>query len=146
MIYAPVLHVNGDHPEGKPCVFLSISRFDDAAKKMLPEPWILRLSIATTLGKTSLSIFLFIEDGELSEIFIHQILLTLVFAGGWKFYSSRSHSDLNYCFRHNELDIPNITSPLMYEQIATRKSVPQLYEEKLIVSFLCTPPVIGHLD
>ena len=51
-------------------------------RKMLPEPWILRLSIATTLGRTSLSIFLFIEDGELSEIFIRRILLTLVFAGG----------------------------------------------------------------
>jgi len=37
--------------------------------------------------------------------------------------------------RHNELDIPSLTSPLMYEKIAARKSVPQLYEEKLAVSF-----------
>ena len=36
--------------------------------------------------------------------------------------------------RHNELDIPSLTSPLMYEKIAARKSVPQLYEEKLAVS------------
>ncbi|KAF8997053.1 dehydrogenase E1 and transketolase domain-containing protein 1 [Cyathus striatus] len=34
--------------------------------------------------------------------------------------------------RHNELDIPGITSPLMYEKIAARRSVPQLYEERLI--------------
>ncbi|KAF8877232.1 dehydrogenase E1 and transketolase domain-containing protein 1 [Gymnopilus junonius] len=33
---------------------------------------------------------------------------------------------------HNELDLPGITSPLMYEQIAARKSVPELYEQKLI--------------
>lgn len=36
-------------------------------------------------------------------------------------------------YRHNELDLPSITSPLMYEKIAARKSVPQLYEQKLIV-------------
>lgn len=35
--------------------------------------------------------------------------------------------------RHNELDLPGITSPLMYSKIAARKSVPQLYEHKLIV-------------
>ncbi|KIM37025.1 hypothetical protein M413DRAFT_448750 [Hebeloma cylindrosporum] len=33
---------------------------------------------------------------------------------------------------HNELDLPSITSPLMYQQIAARKSVPALYESKLI--------------
>ncbi|RDB26956.1 putative 2-oxoglutarate dehydrogenase E1 component DHKTD1, mitochondrial [Hypsizygus marmoreus] len=32
---------------------------------------------------------------------------------------------------HNELDLPGITSPLMYEKISARRSVPQLYEEKL---------------
>ncbi|KAG6816029.1 hypothetical protein H0H87_009275 [Tephrocybe sp. NHM501043] len=32
---------------------------------------------------------------------------------------------------HNELDLPSITSPLMYEQISARKSVPQIYEAKL---------------
>ena len=40
----------------------------------------------------------------------------------------------NFLCRHNELDLPGLTSPLMYEKIAARKSVPQLYEEKLIVS------------
>ncbi|KAF8873445.1 ribonucleotide reductase [Gymnopilus junonius] len=34
--------------------------------------------------------------------------------------------------KQNELDLPGITSPLMYKQIAARKSVPQLYEQKLI--------------
>ncbi|KAG6906841.1 hypothetical protein DXG01_011744 [Tephrocybe rancida] len=32
---------------------------------------------------------------------------------------------------HNELDLPSITSPLMYEKISARRSVPQIYEEKL---------------
>jgi probable 2-oxoglutarate dehydrogenase E1 component DHKTD1 len=40
----------------------------------------------------------------------------------------------NVSSRHNELDLPSITSPLMYQQIAARKSVPALYESKLIVS------------
>ena len=39
----------------------------------------------------------------------------------------------HFCRGHNELDLPGITSPLMYEKIAARKSVPQLYEEKLLV-------------
>jgi hypothetical protein len=34
---------------------------------------------------------------------------------------------------HNELDEPAFTQPRMYEKIRSRKSVPQLYEEKLIV-------------
>ena len=38
--------------------------------------------------------------------------------------------------RHNELDLSGITSPLMYEKIAARQSVPQLYEAKLIVGLL----------
>ncbi|KAJ7025371.1 dehydrogenase E1 and transketolase domain-containing protein 1 [Mycena alexandri] len=33
---------------------------------------------------------------------------------------------------HNELDLPNLTSPLMYEKISARRSVPQIYEEKLV--------------
>ncbi|KAI9594143.1 thiamine diphosphate-binding protein [Syncephalis fuscata] len=33
---------------------------------------------------------------------------------------------------HNELDEPGFTQPLMYETIRSRKSVPRLYEEKLI--------------
>ncbi|KAG6864116.1 hypothetical protein C0991_012381, partial [Blastosporella zonata] len=38
---------------------------------------------------------------------------------------------MDIAFRHNELDLPSITSPLMYEQISARRSVPQIYEEKL---------------
>ncbi|KAG1718674.1 thiamine diphosphate-binding protein [Suillus paluster] len=33
---------------------------------------------------------------------------------------------------HNELDEPAFTQPLMYEKIRSRKSVPRLYEDKLI--------------
>ncbi|KAK0189264.1 thiamine diphosphate-binding protein [Armillaria mellea] len=33
---------------------------------------------------------------------------------------------------HNELDLPNLTSPLMYDKIQSRLSVPQLYEQKLV--------------
>jgi probable 2-oxoglutarate dehydrogenase E1 component DHKTD1 len=39
------------------------------------------------------------------------------------------------CFRkygHNELDDPSFTNPLMYKKISGRKSVPDLYEEKLV--------------
>ncbi|KIY53250.1 dehydrogenase E1 and transketolase domain-containing protein 1 [Fistulina hepatica ATCC 64428] len=32
---------------------------------------------------------------------------------------------------HNELDLPDFTSPLMYDMINSRRSVPALYEEKL---------------
>jgi probable 2-oxoglutarate dehydrogenase E1 component DHKTD1 len=35
---------------------------------------------------------------------------------------------------HNELNIPGLTNPLMYEKITARRSVPQQYEDKLIVS------------
>ena len=44
------------------------------------------------------------------------------------------------CYRrwgHNELDEPAYTQPKMYEKIRARKSVPQLYEEKLLVSHRC---------
>ncbi|CAG8675994.1 14887_t:CDS:10, partial [Cetraspora pellucida] len=35
---------------------------------------------------------------------------------------------------HNELDEPAFTQPLMYNNIRSRKSVPKLYEEKLLVT------------
>ena len=34
---------------------------------------------------------------------------------------------------HNELDEPAFTQPLMYHHIRSRKSVPTLYEDKLVV-------------
>jgi probable 2-oxoglutarate dehydrogenase E1 component DHKTD1 len=45
--------------------------------------------------------------------------------------------------RHNELDIPNIINPLMYEKITARESVPRLFEQKLIVrcNFLPDEPL-----
>ena len=39
------------------------------------------------------------------------------------------------CFRkygHNELDDPSFTNPLMYQTINQRKSVPNLYREKIV--------------
>lgn len=61
------------------------------------------------------------------------------------------------CYRrwgHNELDLPNFTNPLMYEKIQTRRSVPQLYEQKLIADDVMTSEEIlslrtdykAHLD
>jgi len=42
--------------------------------------------------------------------------------------------DLLNLFRgHNELDEPAFTQPLMYQTIRSRKSVPTLYEENLLV-------------
>jgi probable 2-oxoglutarate dehydrogenase E1 component DHKTD1 len=40
---------------------------------------------------------------------------------------------------HNELDEPAFTQPLMYEKIRSRKSVPTLYEERLILDDVITP-------
>jgi len=37
---------------------------------------------------------------------------------------------------HNELDEPAFTQPLMYSKIRTRKSVPELYEDQLVVSLV----------
>ncbi|PFH44882.1 hypothetical protein AMATHDRAFT_165196 [Amanita thiersii Skay4041] len=78
MINAPVLHVNGDHPE-------------DVVKA---------LDIAF----------------RYRHYFRKDIIVDL----------------LVYRRCHNELDLPGITQPLMYEKISARQSVPQLYEQKLI--------------
>ena len=40
---------------------------------------------------------------------------------------------------HNELDLPGITQPIMYEKISARRSVPQLYEQKLMVNHFPNP-------
>ncbi|KAF8879401.1 dehydrogenase E1 and transketolase domain-containing protein 1 [Infundibulicybe gibba] len=78
MINAPVLHVNGDHPE-------------DVVRAM---------NIAF----------------RYRNYFRKDIIVDL----------------LVYRRCHNELDIPDITSPLMYKKITARRSVPQQYEDKLI--------------
>ncbi|KIK54180.1 hypothetical protein GYMLUDRAFT_48977 [Collybiopsis luxurians FD-317 M1] len=46
-------------------------------------------------------------------------------------------------FGHNELDLPSLTQPLMYEKISARRSVPQMYEEKLIADEALTPEDIN---
>ncbi|KXN83086.1 putative 2-oxoglutarate dehydrogenase E1 component DHKTD1, mitochondrial, partial [Leucoagaricus sp. SymC.cos] len=46
---------------------------------------------------------------------------------------------------HNELDLPGITSPIMYEKIATRKSVPELYEHKLLSEGTVTQEHIANV-
>ncbi|KAF8635350.1 hypothetical protein AX17_003941 [Amanita inopinata Kibby_2008] len=79
MINAPVLHVNGDHPE-------------DVVKAM---------DIAF----------------RYRHYFRKDIIVDLLVYRRWG---------------HNELDLPGITQPLMYEQISSRRSVPQLYEQKLM--------------
>ena len=48
---------------------------------------------------------------------------------------------------HNELDEPAFTQPLMYEKIRSRRSVPALYEERLIVRSLpCLPPPMPRAE
>ncbi|KAF8069209.1 dehydrogenase E1 and transketolase domain-containing protein 1 [Lyophyllum atratum] len=46
---------------------------------------------------------------------------------------------------HNELDLPGITSPLMYEHISARRSVPQIYEEKLKAEEILTETDIADV-
>ncbi|KAJ7147082.1 Transketolase, pyrimidine binding domain-containing protein [Mycena crocata] len=78
MVNAPILHVNGDHPE-------------DVVRAM---------EVAF----------------QYRNYFRKDIIVDL----------------LVYRRCHNELDLPNLTSPLMYEKISSRRSVPQLYEERLM--------------
>ncbi|KAI0312699.1 dehydrogenase E1 and transketolase domain-containing protein 1 [Amylostereum chailletii] len=79
MINAPVLHVNGDHPE-------DVARAIEIAFKY-------------------------------RNHFRKDVVVDLLVYRRWG---------------HNELDEPAFTQPLMYEQIRSRKSVPALYEQRLI--------------
>lgn len=79
MINAPVIHVNGDHPED--VVRAAVIAYDYRNK------------------------------------FRKDVVLDLITYRRWG---------------HNELDEPGFTQPLMYENIRTRKSVPRLYEERLV--------------
>ncbi|KAF7984618.1 hypothetical protein HWV62_12831 [Athelia sp. TMB] len=79
MINAPILHVNGDHPE-------DVARAVETAFKY-------------------------------RNYFRKDIIVDLIVYRRWG---------------HNELDEPAFTQPRMYEKIRSRKSVPQLYEDKLI--------------
>ncbi|KAL5522783.1 hypothetical protein ACEPAG_8801 [Sanghuangporus baumii] len=79
MINAPVLHVNGDHPE-------DVARALDTAF-------------------------------QYRNAFRKDIIIDLLVYRRWG---------------HNELDEPAFTQPLMYQTIRSRKSVPTLYEDKLL--------------
>ncbi|KAJ3768507.1 dehydrogenase E1 and transketolase domain-containing protein 1 [Lentinula raphanica] len=87
MINAPILHVNGDHPE-------EVVKAMDIAFKY-------------------------------RQYFRKDIIVDLLVYRRWY------------------LDLPSLTSPLMYEKIAARKTVPQLYEEKLIADETLTPEDIN---
>ncbi|TDL25298.1 dehydrogenase E1 and transketolase domain-containing protein 1 [Rickenella mellea] len=88
MINAPVLHVNGDHPE-------DVSRAMETAFKY-------------------------------RNLFRKDIIVDLIVYRRWG---------------HNELDEPAFTQPLMYQNIRNRKSVPALYEDKLLAE-----KIIDHGD
>jgi probable 2-oxoglutarate dehydrogenase E1 component DHKTD1 len=83
MINAPVIHVNGDHPED--------------------------VAYAAALAF------------EYRNQFRRDVILDVITYRRWG---------------HNELDEPAFTQPLMYRNIRARKSVPRLYEEKLIVRLI----------
>ncbi|KAJ7695948.1 dehydrogenase E1 and transketolase domain-containing protein 1 [Mycena rosella] len=92
MINAPVLHVNGDHPE-------DVVRAMEVAFRY-------------------------------RNYFRKDIIVDLLVYRRW-------------C--HNELDLPNLTSPLMYEKISSRRSVPQLYEERLVREEVLDPTKIAAI-
>ncbi|KAF6757254.1 dehydrogenase E1 and transketolase domain-containing protein 1 [Ephemerocybe angulata] len=96
MINAPVLHVNGDYPEGVSPTFLRA------------------MEIAF----------------RYRDYFRKDIIVDLLVYRRWG---------------HNELDLPGLTSPLMYEKIGARKSVPQLYEEKLLTEEVLTAADISRV-
>ncbi|KAI1316028.1 hypothetical protein EDD11_010492 [Mortierella claussenii] len=91
MINAPVIHVNGDHPE-------------DVVHAM-------RLAF------------------EYRNKFRKDVILDLIAYRRWG---------------HNELDEPAFTQPLMYNNIRARKSVPKLYEEKLLAENILTKTAIDE--
>ncbi|KAF9336096.1 hypothetical protein BG006_009695 [Podila minutissima] len=92
MINAPVIHVNGDHPE-------------EVVHAM-------RLAF------------------EYRNKFRKDVILDLISYRRWG---------------HNELDEPAFTQPLMYNNIRARKSVPKLYEEKLLAENVLSKAAIDEL-
>ncbi|KAG0366465.1 dehydrogenase E1 and transketolase domain-containing protein 1 [Gamsiella multidivaricata] len=92
MINAPVIHVNGDHPEE--VVHAMRLAFDYRSK------------------------------------FRKDVILDLIAYRRWG---------------HNELDEPAFTQPLMYNNIRARKSVPKLYEEKLLAESILDKAAIDEL-
>ena len=118
MINAPVLHVNGDHPEGMREIF-SWSSSDESSA-----------DVSRALDTAF----------QYRNTFRKDIIVDLLVYRRWC---------VKTCFRasgamiltlasqrgHNELDEPAFTQPLMYQNIRTRNSVPELYEDKLMVRF-----------
>ncbi|KAJ7367025.1 dehydrogenase E1 and transketolase domain-containing protein 1 [Mycena albidolilacea] len=92
MINAPILHVNGDHPE-------------DVVRAM---------EIAF----------------EYRNYFRKDIIVDLLVYRRWG---------------HNELDLPHFTNPLMYEKISARRTVPELYEAKLVKEDVLDPNKIASI-
>ncbi|KAL0960260.1 hypothetical protein HGRIS_011890 [Hohenbuehelia grisea] len=103
MINAPVLHVNGDHPEDVVRAMDIAFKYRNYFRKY------------TDAGGNCLSIN-----------FIRVVL---------------TRDDI----RHNELDVPDFTSPLMYEKIRARRSVPQLYEDKLATERILDPAQVDKV-
>ncbi|KAF9433774.1 hypothetical protein BGZ76_008999 [Entomortierella beljakovae] len=91
MINAPVIHVNGDHPEDV----------------------VHAIKIAF----------------EYRNKFRKDVILDLIAYRRWG---------------HNELDEPGFTQPLMYNNIRSRKSVPKMYEEKLLAENILTKSAIDE--
>ncbi|KAF9652772.1 2-oxoglutarate dehydrogenase, E1 component [Thelephora ganbajun] len=85
MINAPVLHVNGDHPE-------DVAQAIEAA-------------------------FAY------RNYFRKDVIVDLIVYRRWG---------------HNELDEPAFTQPLMYSKIRSRRSVPELYEDRLVADNIMT--------
>jgi hypothetical protein len=91
-------------------------------------PWKLPLNIATNSARQ----VIVTKHDNLSSLFLlaQDIVVDLITYRRWG---------------HNELDEPGFTQPLMYEKIRNRKSVPTLYEEKLMVGGHIHQDMHSHL-
>lgn len=134
MINAPVLHVNGDYPEGEllslpvrtslivltPAV--DVARAVDVAFKYRNH----FRKVNTRLPQLLVELIHVYPPGH------HRGLARISSLVRFAYVNTRTYTD--YPPRgHNELDEPSFTQPLMYEKIRSRSSVPVLYEKQLIV-------------
>uniref|UniRef100_A0A1A9UWW9 Transketolase-like pyrimidine-binding domain-containing protein n=1 Tax=Glossina austeni TaxID=7395 RepID=A0A1A9UWW9_GLOAU len=91
---------------------------------------------ASDLAKT-IQAPVFHVNGDDPEMLIHVTKLAFDYQ---RQFRKDVFIDLN-CFRrwgHNELDDPTFTNPLVYKIIHTRKSIPDLYTEKLVNESILT--------
>ena len=134
MINAPVLHVNGDHPEGELLSLpahtslivltstVDVARAVDVAFKYRNH----FRKVSTCLSQLFVELIHVYPAGHYSGLARISSLVRFVYV------NTRTYTD--YPLRgHNELDEPSFTQPLMYEKIRSRSSVPVLYEKQLIV-------------